>query len=38
MASDAPTAQVSDLDWLMSGLVQRVPHTRAPSCCPATDW
>src|SRR5690606_16662991 len=27
MASDAPTAQVSDLDWLMSGLVQRVPHT-----------
>ncbi len=29
MASDAPTAQVSDLDWLMSGLVQRVPHTRS---------
>lgn len=29
MASDAPTAHahVSDLDWLMSGLVQRVPHT-----------
>ncbi|MCX4766444.1 roadblock/LC7 domain-containing protein [Streptomyces sp. NBC_01275] len=27
MASDAPTGQVSDLDWLMSGLVQRVPHT-----------
>ncbi len=31
MASDAPTSQVqvSDLDWLMSGLVQRVPHTRS---------
>lgn len=27
MASEAPTAHVSDLDWLMSGLVQRVPHT-----------
>ncbi|MCH0565920.1 MULTISPECIES: roadblock/LC7 domain-containing protein [unclassified Streptomyces] len=27
MASDAPTGRVSDLDWLMSGLVQRVPHT-----------
>jgi predicted regulator of Ras-like GTPase activity (Roadblock/LC7/MglB family) len=27
MASDAPTGHVSDLDWLMSGLVQRVPHT-----------
>ncbi len=31
MASDAPTAHahVSDLDWLMSGLVQRVPHTNS---------
>lgn len=27
MASEAPTGHVSDLDWLMSGLVQRVPHT-----------
>ncbi|MGW5662512.1 roadblock/LC7 domain-containing protein [Streptomyces sp. NPDC003758] len=27
MASEAPTAQAHDLDWLMSGLVQRVPHT-----------
>src|SRR5438132_201985 len=28
MASDVPaTGQVSDLDWLLSGLVQRVPHT-----------
>ncbi|MDR3080030.1 MAG: roadblock/LC7 domain-containing protein [Streptomyces sp.] len=27
MASEAPTAHVSELDWLMSGLVQRVPHT-----------
>lgn len=27
MASDVPTGHVSDLDWLMSGLVQRVPHT-----------
>ncbi|MEV7791951.1 roadblock/LC7 domain-containing protein [Streptomyces sp. NPDC087512] len=29
MVSDAPTGHVSDLDWLMSGLVQRVPHTRS---------
>ncbi|WP_447041656.1 roadblock/LC7 domain-containing protein [Streptomyces sp. DSM 118878] len=30
MASDAPTGgHVSDLDWLMSGLVQRVPHTHS---------
>ncbi|MGW2553227.1 roadblock/LC7 domain-containing protein [Streptomyces sp. NPDC001635] len=27
MASEVPTAHASDLDWLMSGLVQRVPHT-----------
>ncbi|GAA3152185.1 roadblock/LC7 domain-containing protein [Streptomyces rameus] len=27
MASDAPTVHASDLDWLLSGLVQRVPHT-----------
>lgn len=27
MASDAPTGHVSDLDWLLGGLVQRVPHT-----------
>jgi predicted regulator of Ras-like GTPase activity (Roadblock/LC7/MglB family) len=27
MASEAPTGHASDLDWLMSGLVQRVPHT-----------
>jgi predicted regulator of Ras-like GTPase activity (Roadblock/LC7/MglB family) len=29
MASEAPTGHASDLDWLMSGLVQRVPHTRS---------
>ncbi|MFF3495319.1 roadblock/LC7 domain-containing protein [Streptomyces sp. NPDC002795] len=29
MASDVPTGHVSDLDWLMSGLVQRVPHTNS---------
>lgn len=29
MASEAPTGHVSDLDWLMSGLVQRVPHTNS---------
>ncbi|MCI3225061.1 roadblock/LC7 domain-containing protein [Streptomyces sp. NP-1717] len=29
MASDAPTGHVSDLDWLLSGLVQRVPYTRS---------
>jgi predicted regulator of Ras-like GTPase activity (Roadblock/LC7/MglB family) len=27
MPTDAPTSRVADLDWLMSGLVQRVPHT-----------
>jgi predicted regulator of Ras-like GTPase activity (Roadblock/LC7/MglB family) len=29
MASDVPTGHASDLDWLLSGLVQRVPHTRS---------
>ncbi|MFE4645719.1 roadblock/LC7 domain-containing protein [Streptomyces sp. NPDC056730] len=29
MASDVPTGQASDLDWLLSGLVQRVPYTRS---------
>jgi predicted regulator of Ras-like GTPase activity (Roadblock/LC7/MglB family) len=29
MASDVPTGQISDLDWLLSGLVQRVPFTRS---------
>ncbi|MFJ2743261.1 roadblock/LC7 domain-containing protein [Streptomyces sp. NPDC087440] len=29
MASDAPTGQATDLDWLLSGLVQRVPYTRS---------
>ncbi|MGW7412587.1 roadblock/LC7 domain-containing protein [Streptomyces sp. NPDC054863] len=29
MVSDAPTSQVTDLDWLLSGLVQRVPYTRS---------
>lgn len=29
MASDAPTGQAQDLDWLLAGLVQRVPHTRS---------
>ncbi|MER7655331.1 MULTISPECIES: roadblock/LC7 domain-containing protein [Streptomyces] len=29
MASDAPTGHASDLDWLLSGLVQRVPHTHS---------
>ncbi len=40
MASDAPTAQVSDLDWLMSGLVQRVPHTHSAVLlsCDGLDW
>ncbi|WP_328321111.1 roadblock/LC7 domain-containing protein [Streptomyces sp. NBC_00388] len=28
MVSEAPTAHVTDLDWLLSGLVQRVPFTR----------
>ncbi|MFJ2115518.1 MULTISPECIES: roadblock/LC7 domain-containing protein [unclassified Streptomyces] len=29
MASDMTTGHASDLDWLLSGLVQRVPHTRS---------
>ncbi|MFD3515576.1 roadblock/LC7 domain-containing protein [Streptomyces sp. NPDC058657] len=29
MVSDAPTGQAADLDWLLSGLVQRVPYTRS---------
>ncbi|MFI5759220.1 roadblock/LC7 domain-containing protein [Streptomyces sp. NPDC051569] len=29
MVSDVPTGHVSDLDWLLSGLVQRVPYTRS---------
>ncbi|UUS33856.1 MULTISPECIES: roadblock/LC7 domain-containing protein [Streptomyces] len=29
MASDVPTGHSSDLDWLLSGLVQRVPYTRS---------
>ncbi|MFE2944770.1 roadblock/LC7 domain-containing protein [Streptomyces sp. NPDC059255] len=29
MASDVPTGHVTDLDWLLSGLVQRVPYTRS---------
>ncbi|MET9803641.1 roadblock/LC7 domain-containing protein [Streptomyces sp. NPDC006368] len=29
MASDAPTGHSPDLDWLLSGLIQRVPHTRS---------
>ncbi|MFJ6695221.1 roadblock/LC7 domain-containing protein [Streptomyces sp. NPDC091272] len=29
MVSDAPTGQATDLDWLLSGLVQRVPYTRS---------
>ncbi|MEU3603605.1 roadblock/LC7 domain-containing protein [Streptomyces sp. NPDC006798] len=28
MASDAANGPVPDLDWLLSGLVQRVPYTR----------
>ncbi|MFE5945394.1 roadblock/LC7 domain-containing protein [Streptomyces sp. NPDC056480] len=28
MASNVPTGHSSDLDWLLSGLVQRVPYTR----------
>ncbi|WP_267241994.1 roadblock/LC7 domain-containing protein [Streptomyces sp. PR69] len=28
MASDGPTGPASDLDWLLSGLVQRVPYTK----------
>lgn len=27
MASDVPTGHASDLDWLLSGLIQRVPYT-----------
>jgi predicted regulator of Ras-like GTPase activity (Roadblock/LC7/MglB family) len=27
MASDTPSGHASDPDWLMTGLVQRVPHT-----------
>jgi predicted regulator of Ras-like GTPase activity (Roadblock/LC7/MglB family) len=29
MASDVPTTQTSDLTWLLTSLVQRVPHTRS---------
>ncbi|MER7048631.1 MULTISPECIES: roadblock/LC7 domain-containing protein [Streptomyces] len=29
MASDAPNGRLPDLDWLLSGLVQRVPYTRS---------
>jgi predicted regulator of Ras-like GTPase activity (Roadblock/LC7/MglB family) len=29
MASDVPTGHSSDLDWLLGGLVQRVPYTRS---------
>ncbi|WP_419999626.1 roadblock/LC7 domain-containing protein [Streptomyces boninensis] len=29
MASELPTGKVSDLDWLLGGLVQRVPHSRS---------
>lgn len=29
MTSEMPSGQVSDLDWLLSGLVQRVPYTRS---------
>jgi predicted regulator of Ras-like GTPase activity (Roadblock/LC7/MglB family) len=29
MVSDVPQGQPSDLAWLLSGLVQRVPHTRS---------
>ncbi|MYV44862.1 roadblock/LC7 domain-containing protein [Streptomyces sp. SID2888] len=29
VATDRAATDVSDLDWLMSGLVQRVPHTRS---------
>ncbi|MFI0982154.1 roadblock/LC7 domain-containing protein [Streptomyces sp. NPDC021093] len=29
MVSDAPTGQATDLNWLLSGLVQRVPYTRS---------
>jgi predicted regulator of Ras-like GTPase activity (Roadblock/LC7/MglB family) len=29
MASDVSTGHTQDLDWLLAGLVQRVPHTRS---------
>jgi predicted regulator of Ras-like GTPase activity (Roadblock/LC7/MglB family) len=29
MVSDVPNGHVPDLDWLLSGLVQRVPYTRS---------
>lgn len=29
MSSDVPAGQSSGLDWLLSSLVQRVPHTRS---------
>ncbi|WP_165984667.1 roadblock/LC7 domain-containing protein [Streptomyces sp. YIM 98790] len=29
MVSEAPLGQTTDLSWLLSGLVQRVPHTRS---------
>lgn len=29
MSSDVPSGKSSDLDWLLSSLVQRVPHTRS---------
>ncbi|MDG9701302.1 roadblock/LC7 domain-containing protein [Streptomyces sp. DH37] len=29
MVSDAPIGQTTDLSWLLTGLVQRVPHTRS---------
>lgn len=29
MASDVPNGHAPDLDWLLCGLVQRVPHTRS---------
>lgn len=29
MVSDVPTGRESDLDWLLRGLVEQVPHTRS---------
>jgi predicted regulator of Ras-like GTPase activity (Roadblock/LC7/MglB family) len=29
MLSDVPTGRTTDLGWLLTGLVQRVPHTRS---------
>lgn len=29
MVSEAPIGQTADLSWLLTGLVQRVPHTRS---------